>query len=183
LENNMDNYKALRAAADGAGDTASVSRLDLAELLQEYDCLRAAGTTKRGKKEYPPEFLEAYDAMKNAGTRWRDGSTPAAAFKQWQARIKAGAAPELVLSGAMRYAAYCKATGCEVKMAQTFFGPGEFYTAEYAVPRNVVPRRLGPSERRERPTLEERRAQANAEAESILNGRPLFDDGMTIDAT
>lgn len=180
----MDNHKALRAAILGTEDRVIIARMDLAELLQELDVLRAGGTAKRGKKEYPPEFLEAYDAMKAAGTRWRDGSTPAAAFKQWQARIKAGAAPELVLAGALRYAAYCKATGCEVKMAQTFFGPGEYYTAEYVMPRADLARRTGPLERRQRPTAEERRAQANAEAAAILDGVPMFtDDGMTIDAT
>lgn len=180
----MENHQALRAAISGTEKRVIVDRMDLAELLQEVDALRAGGAAKRGKKEYPPEFLEAYDAMKAAGTRWRDGSTPAAAFKQWQARIKAGAAPELVLAGALRYAAYCKATQCEIKMAQTFFGPGEYYTAEYTLQRSDLARRNGPLERRQKPSAEERRAQANAEAAAILDGVPMFtDDGMTIDAS
>lgn len=138
----MDNHKALRAAVNGTQDTVQINRLDLAELLQEYDCLVAAGTTKRGKKEYPLDFLEAYDAMKNAGVRWRDGSTPAAAFTQWKARLKAGHLPAAIIAGAHRYAAWCKATRAEqVLMAQTFFGPQERFTSEYIVPRSDVARR------------------------------------------
>lgn len=181
----MDNHKNLRAAVTGTLSRIQVERLDLMELLQEYDCLRAAAVTKRGKKEYPPEFLEAYDAMKNAGARWRDGSTPAAAFAAWKARIKDGAKPEDMVAGAHRYAAWCKATSAEqVLMAQTFFGPQERFMAEYAVPRSDIVRRTGPMERRDKPTLEQRRQEANAEAARILDGQPMFnDDGMTIDAT
>ena len=147
-----------------------ISRIALAELLAAYDALLAGAVSKRGKGEYPAEFLEAYDAMKAAGVKWREGSTPAAAFKQWQARIKAGADAEQVLAGTMRYAAYMKATGAEVKMAQTFFGLGEHYTAEWAVTR-AEPRR----------TLPDRRTQqqmASDEALARLAGVLLFDPNV-----
>lgn len=113
-------------------ETVRVSCLLFSELLAAYDALLAGATAKRGKKEYPADFLAAYDAMKEGGARWREGSTPAAAFKQWQARIKAGADAEQILEGVRRYSAYIAATAGEPKMAQTFFGPGEHYTAEWA---------------------------------------------------
>ena len=152
-----------------------IKTIDLAELLAAYDALKAGATVKRGKKEYPAEFSAAYDAMRDAGARWREGSTPAAAYKQWQARIKAGADPEQVLMGTQRYAAYVKATASEVKMAQTFFGPGEHYTAEWATAR-AVGIRVGYAQ-----PIADAKAQASAEAKRrLLGGRP-DDDGRTID--
>lgn len=174
------DYMELRAATAEKIFTPSqeyirISRIDLAELLAAYDALKASTTVKRGKKEYPAEFSAAYDAMRDAGARWREGSTPAAAFKQWQARIKAGADPEQVLMGTQRYAAYVKATGSEVKMAQTFFGPGEHYTAEWAIAR-AVGIRVGYVQ-----PIADAKAQASAEAKRrLLGGRP-DDDGRTID--
>lgn len=182
----MDNHKNLRAAVTGTLSRVQVERLDLAELLQEYDCLRAAAATvKRGKREYPADFSEAYDATKNAGIKWGDGSTPAAAHAAWVKSMKRGATPEEMIAGAHRYSAFCKAhPDRPVLMAQTFFGPQERYTAEYALPRSDIVRRTGPMERRDKPTIEQRRQEANAEAARILDGQPMFnDDGMTIDAT
>lgn len=180
------DHTELRAAVDRAQTIPlplrsiriEVMMLDLAELLAAYDALKAGGTVKRGKKEYPAEFSAAYDAMHDAGARWREGSTPAAAFKQWQARIKAGADAEQILIGTQRYAAYVKATGSEVKMAQTFFGPGEHYTAEWAVQRAIAPRRQMPDRRQQLLNMQD---EANAEALRML-GVQTADDGRTVDA-
>lgn len=140
----MSAFETLAALCDAAPlktSTVTVNVLDLLEVLNDLHQMRLASTVKRGKAEYPPAFLAAYDAMKEHGARWREGSTPAAAYKQWAARIKAGADPELILSGTVRYALYVKATGAEVKMAQTFFGPGEHYTPEWALPSRASPGR------------------------------------------
>lgn len=183
----MNDFTTLRAAVASTGSvlrdiqrfpTVDVNRTDLAELLAAYDALRAAGTTKRGKAEYPPAFLAAYDAMKEHGARWREGTTPAAAHKAWAARVKAGADPEQVLAGTVRYALYIKATGSEVKMAQTFFGPGEHYSAEWTLPTARTQNRIFPG----RPPLTDVNQANNAEALRLL-GQPMFaDDGMTIEA-
>lgn len=162
------DHMELRNACAAGNAMIEVAAIDVIELLAAYDAMSAAAVTKRGKAAYPAEFLEAYDAMKGAGAKWREGSTLAAAFKQWQARIKAGAGAELVLAGAMRYAAYVKATGAEVKMAQTFFGPGEHYTAEWAVTR---------SEPRIAPRAQQQ-ALANEEALRRLAGVPVFDPNV-----
>lgn len=90
-------------------------------------------------KEYPPDFLRAYDAMK-----WRAGSTKAAAYTQWQARMKAGASALEMMHGARQYASYCAATGCEVKMAQTFFGRGEHFSADWTVRRTAPTGKFDP---------------------------------------
>lgn len=182
----MSNHEALRAAVaraaelSGAGAISGipVNPMDLAELLAEFDALRAGGKQKRGKGEYPAEFLEAYDAVKAAGSKWREGSTLAAAFKQWQARMKAGADAEQVLEGTRRYGLYLKATCGEPKMAQTFFGPGEHYTAEWLVPRQEVRRAL--PDRRGAPTADDARRAASEEAKRRLRGIPA-DDGRTFE--
>lgn len=91
---------------------------------------KKAAPVAKVKADYPPAFLAAFDA----GRKWRAGSTLPAAFNAWKARIAAGADPDAIIAGTKAYAAYCLATGSEKKMAQTFFGPGEHFTAEWAVP-------------------------------------------------
>lgn len=166
----MSNHEALReAAAAKDWPMVEIVRVDLAELLAAFDALRTSATVKRGTKEYPAEFSAAYDAMKESGARWREGSTPAAAFRQWQARIKAGADAEQILEGARRYGAYIKATAGEPKMAQTFFGPGEHYTPEWAIPRATVA---------PRPQRAQQQSLASEEAMRRLDGMPAFDPNV-----
>jgi len=163
LRTRLASYTALGA------EEITVPLIDLAELLAAYDALVACATVKRGKKEYPAEFSAAYDAMKDYGARWREGSTPAAAFKQWQARIKAGADPAQILEGVRRYSAYIAATSGEPKMAQTFFGPGEHYTAEWAA---RAPRLARYQDRAQ--TV----VDTNQEALRRLAGIPTFDPNV-----
>jgi hypothetical protein len=148
---------ALKRQASRVDGRVEIKAIELAELLAAYDALRSGGSAKRGKKEYPAEFLAAYDAMKEAGGKWREGSTLAAAFKQWQARLKAGADPEQIVEGVRRYGAYIAATAGEPKMAQTFFGPGEHYTAEWAIARSGA-RRFLPDRRAPQPETPEQMA-------------------------
>lgn len=132
----------LRATIPSAG-FAAVRPAVLHALLDELDALRAAAAPVRAAKinsAYPLEFLAAYDA----GRRWRAGSTPKAAYIQWRARINAGADAAQIIAGAAAYARHCEATGLEKKMAQTFFGPGEHYTADWSIPATAVRGRFDP---------------------------------------
>lgn len=169
-----ETLAALCAGAPAGTSTVVVNVIDLAEVLHELETLRKPAATKRGKAEYPAAFLAAYDAMKDHGARWREGSTPAAAHKQWAARIKAGADPEMVLDGTVRYALYVKATGAEVKMAQTFFGPGEHYTAAWA-----LPNRPGAG-RAPQLSVQEQNARNAAEARRLLGFRDLDVQGVIL---
>lgn len=133
---------AVRASIPAAG-LAAVRPTVLRALLDELDALRAAAVpakAAKGNSAYPPEFLAAYDA----GRRWRAGSTPKAAYIQWRARINAGADAAQITAGAAAYALHCEATGLEKKMAQTFFGPGEHYTADWSIPAPVARGRFDP---------------------------------------
>lgn len=104
------------------------------DILDELDALRAqVKPAKVARNDYPPAFESAYGAMVAAGTKWRAGSTKPAAFIQWQARIKAGVTDVEMIAGAKAYAAHCKASGREIMMAQTFFGRGQHYTADWTV--------------------------------------------------
>ena len=94
--------------------------------------------TKKGasaaKYNYPEEFEEVWSVYpKRAG-----GNSKADAFKAWNARMKSGVAPETLLEGALRYAAFIKATGRlnteYVKQAATFFGKSLHYEETWAIP-------------------------------------------------
>lgn len=117
-------------------DTAALSAL-----LDAFDALLAqVKPPKVARNDYPEDFMAAYRAAK-----WRSGSAPAAAYTAWKARIAAGATSAEMKIGVEKYARYCVATGCEVKMAQTFFGPGEHFTASWTIPAGAQKGRLSGS--------------------------------------
>jgi hypothetical protein len=184
----MSAYETLRAAVASTGNalrdiqrfpTVEVNRIDLAELLAEFDALTNVGTAPASK--YTPEFEAAWSAYPA-----RPGASKAATFKAWKARLKSGATAQQMIEGAAAYAAYCKAERTEpqfIKQAATFFGPGEFYAADWAPRRPPATGALalrgpggGP-----RPSLDEINAQNNREAERLLFGG--MDEGRTFNAT
>jgi hypothetical protein len=64
----------------------------------------------------------------------RPNNSKASARRSWQARIKAGVPPVVMVEGARRYAAFVLAEKTEpkfIKMASTFFGPDEHYLSDY----------------------------------------------------
>lgn len=167
----MSDYQGLRTAAQSLADVVNVSVLELQELLHEFDLLRTGGK-KAPKSAYTTEFEEAW-----AQYPTRPGNSKAAAFKAWTARIKAGATPEEMIGGTIKYAAYVKAERTEahyIKQAATFYGPGEHFSADWTVKR-------APVVQRQQLSLDDARRAANDEARRRLRGGPP-DDGMTIDA-
>lgn len=110
---------------DGYADGVVIGRADLAELLAEFDSMRATAPTSK----YTVEFEEAWALYPS-----RPGASKAATFKAWKARLKSGATAMQMIEGAAAYAAYCKAERTEpqfIKQAATFFGPGEHYAADW----------------------------------------------------
>lgn len=168
------DHMELRAAAnsprnrvDGCVDVPKVA---LQELLAAYDAL-AHPAAPVGK--YSAEFEEAWSEYPK-----RPGASKAATWKAWQARIKAKVSPEVMVEGARRYAAYCKAERTEpqfIKQPATFFGPGEHYEADWASTRTAAAPRRQMADRRE-----QKKADSNAEALRILDGIPAF-GGEVID--
>lgn len=82
---------------------------------------------------YTTDFEEAFAAYpKRVG-----GNPKRAAFKAWNARIKAGDKPQDMLDGVLRYAAFCVATGKVgtqfVKQAASFFGPEKHYLDSWEI--------------------------------------------------
>lgn len=124
---------------DAWGAKTVVAVLDERDaLLAELEATRAelAKVVKpkpSKKSDYPPEFLEAMGAMERVGLKWLAGSTLPGAFKIWSARTTAGATPAELIMGADKYARFCKATDRRVMMAQTFFGPQEFFAADWTI--------------------------------------------------
>jgi hypothetical protein len=131
----MTDYSALRARLVVLGQwQATVCSSMLLAILDELDALRATVKPAKPKaSNYPPAFDIAYEAAKASGITWRSGSTKPAAYIKWKERINAGATDVEMIAGAKAYAAHCKATGREIMMAQTFFGRGQHYTADWAV--------------------------------------------------
>ena len=183
---NMTAVDALRDAAndESAGKMVGVRRLDLQEMLAEFDMLKASSAKTTG---YTPEFDAAWSEYPK-----RPGNSKAAAFKAWKASLKRGATVEQLIEGTRAYAAYCKAKRTEpeyVKQAATFYGPGEHYAADWAVPKapSQVPafpdgRWPFPASSQGRAPLAQQQAAANEEAKRRLFGsQPAGDDDMTFD--
>ncbi len=94
----------------------------------------ASAPARSAKQGYSPEFETAWQAYpKRAG-----GNSKAAAFKAWNARLKDGVKPEVMLAGVKRYAAYARATGSAgtqyVKQAVSFFGPDRHFEESWQAP-------------------------------------------------
>ncbi len=90
-----------------------------------------------GKGTYPAEFEAAWQLYPS-----RPGNSKADAHKAWAARIKAGIQPEALADGVRRYAAFCLANGTEpqfIKLAATFFGPGEHFSNDWTAPAARAP--------------------------------------------
>lgn len=90
-------------------------------------------------------FEEAWKAYpKRSG-----GNSKADARKAWAARLQAGIEPEDIVAGVHRYAAFCRADGkvgtAYVKQAATFFGPGEHWTEDWALPAPATAGHRGPA--------------------------------------
>lgn len=91
--------------------------------VREPSVLGAGGT----HRTYQPDFEAAFKVYPQ-----RSGNNPKLdAAKAWTARIREGVAPEVMLAGVKRYAAWCagtEKTGTEFVMrASTFFGPSKPY--------------------------------------------------------
>lgn len=94
----------------------------------------ASATARSAKQDYSSEFETAWQAYpKRAG-----GNSKAAAFKAWNARLKDGVKPEVMLAGVKRYAAYVRATGSAgtqyVNQAASFFGPDRHFEESWQAP-------------------------------------------------
>lgn len=97
-----------------------------------------SGTSGGGDVEEPVDLFEeawsAYPARSG-------GNSKADARKAWASRLKAGVDPETIVAGVHRYAAFCLAEGkvgtAYVKQAATFFGPGEHWSEQWAIPQQA----------------------------------------------
>lgn len=84
------------------------------------------------KGSYPEAFETAWQLYPS-----RPGNSKADAHKAWAARVKAGVPPAALADGVRRYAAFCEASGTEpqfIKLAATFFGPGEHFSNDWKAP-------------------------------------------------
>lgn len=81
---------------------------------------------------YTPEFEEAWRAYPER----RGGNSKRGAYRQWQARIAEGVAPETMIAGTKRYAAELRESGKldtpYVKLGATFYGRDRHF--EYETP-------------------------------------------------
>lgn len=84
---------------------------------------------KRKGLQYSPEFEKAFSLYPPKP----EGHSKSDAYRAWQARIAAGATSDELIAGVERYAAYVRASGTTmIKMASTFFGPGEHWKLPWA---------------------------------------------------
>ena len=103
---------------------------------------------KEKEKEIPPkpptaksvEYSPDFDTL---WAMWPSGrGTKMAAYRQYLARIKEGHTHGEMMTGAMRYIAFCRATQSEfpkyVKMAETFFGRDLHFTESWKIPATTI---------------------------------------------
>jgi predicted transcriptional regulator len=93
--------------------------------------------TKVGTSKYSDEFEIVWQ-----GRVKREGNDPkAGAHKCWKANIKRGVTPDAMVEGIERYRKYCEAKGIVgtemVQMLQTFLGPNENFTQDWAINQGV----------------------------------------------
>ena len=89
---------------------------------------------QNGRRVYPAAFERVWAAYpKRAG-----GNSTPDAYGAWRAQIVAGVSAEEMEDGVRRYALYCEAERMVdtryVKQAATFFGRGEHWREDWAVP-------------------------------------------------
>lgn len=130
----MRDYSPLRDLI-ATRESVHLKSSTVAEMLDELDALRAAACAKPAKakrNDYPADFEEVWKEYPS-----RPGSSKRAAFTAWTARRKAGATVVEMLAGVRKYANYVRAMKVEpvfVKQAETFFGPREYFSADWTVP-------------------------------------------------
>lgn len=81
------------------------------------------------KAEYSDEFENAWASYPK-----RPGASKKAAYKAWNARLKAGHTVDTMTAGIARYAIYVKAMKTEpnyIKQPETFLGPSEHFLADW----------------------------------------------------
>ena len=131
------------------------------------------------KVEYSDEFENAWAAYPK-----RPGASKKAAYKAWNARLKAGHTVDTMTAGIARYAVFVKAMKTEpsyIKQPETFLGPNEHFLGDWEP---VAPAARGG---RRVMTDEERNAanrQSRDEAHRrLFGGGPpdCYDDDMVID--
>lgn len=87
----------------------------------------------KSTNDYSPAFEEAWQVY----PKRHGGNSKQAAWKAWNARLKQGVEPEVMLEGVKRYAAFLAADGkigtAYVKQAATFFGPDRHFEEPWMV--------------------------------------------------
>lgn len=103
------DYSPLRGLA-AAGPTVHLKSINVVELLDEIDRLRAGGAkpAKVKRNDYPADFEAVWEVDPA-----RPGDSKKAAHKACAARLAAGATVGKMLAGAQRYAAFIKAMKTE----------------------------------------------------------------------
>lgn len=91
----------------------------------------SSGGTFPQMEAYTAEFEEVWAFYPK-----RPGANKADSFKAWKARIREGTAPETMIAGTLRYAAYCQRNISApefIKQPATFFGKGRHFESDWAV--------------------------------------------------
>jgi len=116
--------------------TEELANPESASLLDDLFAAQASPAEQASEPINPDETL--FELAWQEYPERAGGNSKHDGRKAFLARLKAGASPDDLLGGLRRYAAYCEAMGMVgtqyVKQAATFFGPGEHYMADFAIP-------------------------------------------------
>ena len=130
-----DEMKLLRAFIEAAGyeieETRKLDSWD--DPYIDYKVTKKAKKSRQAKADgYTPEFLDCWCAYPNVANNSKH-----AAFRAFQQRVNEGVKWEYLLAQTKAYFEYCKATGCKILHASTFYGPDKRYEADFTIPTSV----------------------------------------------
>lgn len=150
-ESVIEEFRANTSAKSAAGKASAAKRE--AERLEKLNIgstgvqhqLDDSSTDVQLTINHSPLPTTQIDISSDFAVAWaaypkRPGASKADSLKAWKARIKAGAKPEDILAGVLRYAAFVAANQTEpqfIKQPATFFGPGDHYLAVWAYSKPV----------------------------------------------
>lgn len=126
--------------------------------------IKPAQARKKATPVDDENFAEAYALYPS-----RPGSSKASALKAWQARLASGVAPEAMIAGVKRYAAFVLQARTEpnfIKMPATFFGPDRHFDSDWT-----------PQERRAQPAARASPATSRHNNFENINYREGIEDG------
>lgn len=107
------------------------SRLIRIEMKLDKLLAKKKPAKPRGSKKhiYDPAFQKIWEKYPVTA-----GANKQQTYTVYNKRLSEGTDHAIIGAGVINYAAHCKATGCWIKLPQTFLGPCKYYLDDWSIP-------------------------------------------------